>query len=186
MINVCLIGAFVVGAILFCATALPWFADCYSNGADETNLSLFNTTSDQASTYPMLVGIGLMPPEDRLKFKGFEVLAFLPRFLPRRHPDTSTATKADLKRRLTWLAINHVLAGLALPEVDDFGYRCVVSCFRSCPHMQLLGHLTWCECRYLGTMRVGRTAVQRDVYLLPMLYIAGMYGLVFLTAFTLS
>ena len=38
-------------------------------------------------------------------------------------------------------------------------------------------------CRYLGNVRVGRGGVQRDVYLLPMLYIAGTFGLCALVCF---
>ena len=95
-------------------------------GADETNLSLFNTTSDHAATYPMLVGLGLMPAPDRLKTKAFEVLAFLPRLLPRHHKDSSAAVKADLKRRLTWQAISLVLASLDSMELGGYGYRCAL------------------------------------------------------------
>ena len=74
----------------------------------------------------MLVGLGLLPAELRLKVKAFEVLAFLPRFLTRRHKDISTAVKADLKRRLTWIACGQVLAALDPLEMSDYGYRHVL------------------------------------------------------------
>ena len=91
--------------------------------ADETNLSLFNTTSDQAQTYPMLLSLGLLPAEMRLQAKAFEVVAVLPRLLKRLHPKTSDSALADLKRQLTWRALSEVLQSLDGMAVSDLGFR---------------------------------------------------------------
>ena len=99
---------------------------------DETNLSRFNTTSDEASTYPMLISLGLLPARWRLKPCAYELVACLPRLLKRRHPKKSDEALADLKRQLTWLSVAEVLAPLDVINVSDNGYTLVCCFFASC------------------------------------------------------
>ena len=155
--------------------------------ADETTLSRFNTTSDQASTYPMLISLGLLPAQWRLKPAAYELLAFLPRLLKRLHKKKSTEAMADLKRQLTWLSMADVLAPLDVVNVSDNGYR-----FASCLSVVVVIVNVWwvrafvssarhiadvvpeTGCSFLGRMAVGTPAVERNVFLVPLLYIAGM------------
>lgn len=101
-----------------------WFIAYIQRAADETNLTLFNTTTDQSTTYPLLYTFGALPNKLRLKPKSYEVLALLPKFLKRLHPG-SPEVKADLKRKLCWQALREVLEPLALTKVSDCGYAYV-------------------------------------------------------------
>lgn len=73
----------------------------------------------------MLVSLGLLPGNWRLKPASYELLAFLPRLLKRLHRKKSGAALADLKRQLTWLSVSEVLAPLDVLSVGDNGYRLV-------------------------------------------------------------
>ena len=101
----------------------------YACVADETNLVSFNTTSEQSTTYPMLVASGLTPGRHRMKTNATETLAFFPKFLEERHPDASEALHADLKRELVWRCMAIVLQDMCVDSdcVADrgFAYVCV-------------------------------------------------------------
>ena len=71
----------------------------------------------------MLISLGLLPAQWRLKPAAYELLAFLPRLLKRLHKKKSTEAMADLKRQLTWLSMADVLAPLDAVNVSDNGYR---------------------------------------------------------------
>lgn len=71
----------------------------------------------------MLISLGLLPAQWRLKPAAYELLAFLPRLLKRLHKKKSTEAMADLKRQLTWLSMADVLAPLDVVNVSDNGYR---------------------------------------------------------------
>ena len=71
----------------------------------------------------MLISLGLLPADWRMKPVSYELVAFLPRLLTRLHPKVGTDLLADLKRRLTWLSISHVLAPLDVLAVGDNGYK---------------------------------------------------------------
>ena len=75
----------------------------------------------------MLVSLGLLRSEFRLKPAAYEVLAFLPRLLPRRHKSESKEMCRTLKRQLTWDAIHQVLQELDVSNVGDLGYTYVVA-----------------------------------------------------------
>ena len=94
--------------------------------ADETNLVSFNTTSDQATTYPLLVSIGLTPGQLRMKPKATEVLAVFPKFLARKHPGASDPLLADLRRELVWrcmeVALQDLCVGSACVQDTGFAY----------------------------------------------------------------
>ena len=93
---------------------------------DETNLTRFNSTSDNAITYPLLVSLGLLPAKMRLHPAGYELLALLPHLLQRKHPTVSSDKKlADIKRELVWLAVGDALGQLDAKNLDDVGYVCV-------------------------------------------------------------
>ena len=72
----------------------------------------------------MLVSLGLAPSELRLNPVAYELLALLPRLL-KRHHEVSDNARADLKRKLTWIAMNQVLAPLQEEDTDkwELGYR---------------------------------------------------------------
>ena len=69
----------------------------------------------------MLVSIGIVPSGMRLHPTAYEMLALLPRLLTRLHPKASATTLADLKRQLTWNAVNKVLAPINKDEVAKMG-----------------------------------------------------------------
>ena len=81
----------------------------------------------------MLISLGLLPTNWRLKPAAYELLAFLPRLLKRLHTKKSDAVLADLKRQLTWLSVTEVLAPLDVISVADNGYKFVMlSCSGAC------------------------------------------------------
>ena len=134
----------------------------------------------------MLVSFGLLPAQWRLKPAAYELLALLPRLLKRLHKKKSDAAMADLKRQLTWLSMAEVLAPLDVVNVSDNGYRFVsrlgvvivmVNLFWARAFVSSTRHIvdffTKTECSFLGRMLVGSPAVMRNVFLVPLLYIAG-------------
>lgn len=88
--------------------------------ADETSLTLFNTTSDQATTYPMLCTLGLLPKNLRRFPSNLITLALLPKYLSRKHPGASTEKHAHFKRAITWDSILLVLQELGSDD-KEFG-----------------------------------------------------------------
>ncbi len=108
--------------------------------ADETNLASFNTTSDQSSTYPLLVSLGLRRSEVRLKPWTLETLAFLPKYLARKHGKTSSKTRAHHKREVVWRSIAIVLYELSTRCEDAAvsGYTYVLACALLCKETRVL------------------------------------------------
>ena len=108
---------------------------------DETVLTRFNTTSDQSSTYPLLVSIGSRSQEMQLKPSAYEVVAVFPKFLKRRHK-VSDKKLADYKRQLTWATMNVALGPLHADALDgaSFRYVCVVAdvLHKTCSSVPLL------------------------------------------------
>ena len=88
------------------------------NCADETTLTLFNTTSDQSSSYPLFLSLALMPKDLRRKPSNLTNLAFLPKFLKRRHRGAGIDKLSRLKRMLVWTCLRTVLRELI---EDDAG-----------------------------------------------------------------
>ncbi len=86
---------------------------------DETTLTLFNTTSDQSSTYPLFLSCGLLPKSARRKPGNLVNIALLPRFLKRLHRGAGANKRAHLKRLLVWAAMKVVLGDLLDPEPDS-------------------------------------------------------------------
>ncbi len=84
--------------------------------ADETTLTLFNTTSDQSSTYPLFLSLALLPKGIRRKPGELVNIALLPRYLKRQHGDAGPEKRAHQKRLLVWDAMKVVLADLLDPE----------------------------------------------------------------------
>ncbi len=79
--------------------------------SDETNLTSFNTNSDQSTAYPLFLTLGLLPATERRKSDGLVNIAMLPKFLKRLHTG-SASVLADLKRLLTSLALESALGDL--------------------------------------------------------------------------
>ena len=85
--------------------------------SDETNLTLFNTSSDQSTTYPLFLAIATLPKEVRRSQQGLINVALLPKYLRRLHKGAASK-QADLKRGLTWEALRVVLRDLLVPSDD--------------------------------------------------------------------
>ncbi len=86
--------------------------------ADETNLTLFNTTSDQSTAYPLFLSSALIPRGTRRKPGNLVHLALLPKYLKRLHRLTSSARHAHNKRVLTWSSLQVVLQDLFEESLD--------------------------------------------------------------------
>ncbi len=95
---------------VFCVGYMVLYSLTYST--DETTLTLFNTSSDQSSTYPMFLSVALLPRHLRRKPGNLINIALLPKFLKRHHPKASTTRSASLKRWLTWTSLRVVLKEL--------------------------------------------------------------------------
>ena len=82
--------------------------------SDETCLTMFNTMSDQSTTYPMFLTLGTLPKEIRRSQSGLVNVALLPKYLKRQHRGGPTKHAAN-KRRLTWEALEVILQELLPP-----------------------------------------------------------------------
>ena len=89
--------------------------------SDETCLTLFNTSSDQSTTYPMFMTLGTLASERRRRQDALVNVALLPKYLKRQHRGGAEAQAAN-KRRLTWCALGTILEALQPTEIneDDF------------------------------------------------------------------
>ena len=160
--------------------------------ADETTLTLFNTTSDQSSAYPLFMSTALLPKAIRRKACNLVNIALLPKFLKRFHPGSSTMKMAALKRRLTWTCITVALQALLEDAVDVGplpGYWCVMHTALLCNGAALscvfgVSPVFWAVCftvlscvacasSYQGTYKLFGEAALRRVFLVPFLYLAG-------------
>ena len=150
--------------------------------ADETSLTLFNTTSDQSTTYPMFLSSALLPKGIRRKPGNLVNVALLPKFLKRLHPGLSSQKNAHLKRLLVWPSLRAVLQPLIEPDEEGPvpGYWCVMllRMFASC---ELCSHASRLSssvtlivtCSYQGDYVLFGEHQKRRVFLALLLYLGG-------------
>lgn len=135
--------------------------------ADETNLTTFQLRSGNTATYPMYVSTAMLQRERVRSANSLEVLAFLPRYKEKRHPTRTKDENTFNRRLLVWEAVRRALHLLlddspdgpaVLPEVEHSA-----------------GGDDELDYAFLGTWDVfGDQQPPREVYALPLLYIAGM------------
>ena len=86
--------------------------------SDETCLTIFNTMSDQSTTYPMFLTLGTLPKDVRRSQSGLVNVAVLPKYLKRQHRG-GAPVHAGNKRTLTWEALTIILGDLLPTNNDD-------------------------------------------------------------------